>query len=97
ADDAPFASAELGPAELADQAAAIDLVWDAAASLEPRQFAVLDLSLRKGLSSSEIADVLGVDAAAASLALHRAREALGNAVRYLVVARRRRHCDRLAE
>ena len=96
-EDALLASPEPGPAELADRAAAVELVWDAAASLEPRQFAVLDLSLRKGLSSREIADVLDLEPAAASLAMHRAREALGNAVRFMVVARRRRHCARLAE
>lgn len=95
--DAPFASASPGPSEVVATDETVELVWDAAASLEPRQFAVLDLSLRKGLSSSEIAGVLGLDAAAASLAVHRAREALGNAVRFLVVARRRGHCDRLAE
>lgn len=95
--DAPFASQERGPEEVAGSDEAAALVWDAAASLEPRQFAVLDLSLRKGLSTGEIADALEIDPAAASLAVHRAREALGNAVRFLAVARRRRHCERLAE
>ena len=95
--DAPFASHEPGPEERAGSEEAAALVWDAAASLEPRQFAVLDLSLRKGLSTGEIADALDIDPAAASLAVHRAREALGNAVRFLLVARRRRHCERLAE
>ena len=33
----------------------------------------------------------------ASLLVHRAKVALGNAVRYLLVARRRTHCERLAE
>src|SRR3954452_16701258 len=97
ADDAPYASQNPGPEQLAEQDEAVRLVWDAAASLDPRQYAVLDLALRQGLSSAEIGTVLDLDNAQASLALHRAREALGNAVRYLVVARRRRHCDRLAE
>ena len=86
-----------GPEEVVSRSEAVDLVWDAAASLEPRQYAVLDLALRKGLSSAEVGAALGLDAAAASLAVHRAREALGNAVRYLLVARRRGHCERLAE
>ncbi|MGI8761568.1 MAG: sigma-70 family RNA polymerase sigma factor [Jatrophihabitantaceae bacterium] len=96
-DDAPIASTGPGPEQSAEQTDTAQLVWDAAASLEPRQFTVLDLALRKGLSSAEIGEVLGLDAAQASLALHRSRDALGNAVRYLLVARRRRHCDRLAE
>ncbi len=96
-DDLAIPWGDPGPEEIATRAEAIDLVWDAAASLEPRQFAVLDLSLRKGLSTPEIAEALGLDKPAASLAVHRAREALGNAVRYLLVARRRSHCDRLAE
>ena len=96
-DDTPLPAADAGPEQSAEQREAVRLVWDAAASLEPRQFTVLDLALRKGLSSAEIGDVLDLDAAQASLALHRAREALGNAVRYLLVARRRRDCDRLAE
>jgi RNA polymerase sigma factor (sigma-70 family) len=96
-DDMPFASTSPLPVEVVATDETVQLVWDAAASLEPRQFAVLDLTLRKGLSSSEVAVALGIDAAAASLAVHRAREALGNAVRFLVVARRRRHCERLAE
>jgi Sigma-70, region 4 len=96
-EEAPIESGTAGPEELAGSAEAAELVWDAAASLEPRQFAVLDLSVRKGLTTAEIAEVLGLDVPATSLAVHRAREALGNAVRYLLVARRRRHCDRLAE
>jgi RNA polymerase sigma factor (sigma-70 family) len=94
---APYQSPEPGPEQLAAREETAQLVWDAAASLEPHQYAVLDLALRKGLSSAEIAGVLGIPSAQASLAVHRAREALGNAVRFLVVARRRRHCERLAE
>lgn len=95
-DAAPLTSDEPGPERRAEQQDASRLVWDAAASLEPRQFEMLDLTVRKGLSSAEIADVLGIERAQASLAVHRAREALGNAVRYLLVARRRRRCDGLA-
>jgi hypothetical protein len=58
---------------------------------------VLDLSVRQGLSTREIADVLGVPVAHAAVLVNRGREALGNAVRYLLVARRRDHCERLAE
>ena len=86
-----------GPEESAVSADAARLVWDAAASLEPHELAILDLSVRCGLASSEIAEILAVDTARASLQVNRAKEALGNAVRYLLVARRRSHCERLAE
>jgi RNA polymerase sigma factor (sigma-70 family) len=75
---------------------AAELVWDAAASLEPRQYAVLDLSVRQGLTTPEIAEVLGLPTAHTAVLVNRAREALGSAVRYLMVARRRDHCERLA-
>jgi len=96
-EDLQLAAVEPGPEESAVNADAARLVWDAAASLEPRQLAVLDLSVRCGLTSSEIAEILEVDTARASLLVTRAKEALGNAVRYLLVARRRSHCERLME
>jgi RNA polymerase sigma factor (sigma-70 family) len=85
-----------GPEEEAIAQDAGDLVWAAASSLEARQYAVLDLSVRRGLSTREIADALGVSVGHAAVLLNRSREALGNAVRYLLVARRRDHCERLA-
>jgi len=86
-----------GPEAEAIAREAAELVWSAASSLEARQYAVLDLSVRQGLSTREIADVLGVPVAHAAVLVNRGREALGNAVRYLLVARRRDHCRRLAE
>ncbi|HEY4025736.1 MAG TPA: sigma-70 family RNA polymerase sigma factor [Candidatus Dormibacteraeota bacterium] len=85
-----------GPEEEAMARDAAELVWAAASSLEPRQYAVLDLSVRRGLSTREIADVMEIPAGHASVLVNRAREALGNAVRYLLVAQRRDHCERLA-
>jgi RNA polymerase sigma factor (sigma-70 family) len=73
-----------------------DLVWTAALSLEPRKYAVLDLSSRRKLSTDEVADVLGLHLFEAVILVDRSREALGNAVRTLLVANRRDHCERLA-
>lgn len=87
----------LGPEEAAVKQEVADLVWAAASSLEERQYAVLDLSVRQGFSTREIAQALGVPVGHASVLVNRAREALGNAVRYLLVAQRRDHCARLAE
>ncbi|HEV7678710.1 MAG TPA: sigma-70 family RNA polymerase sigma factor [Candidatus Dormibacteraeota bacterium] len=92
-----IASGEKGPEDEALATAAAALVWDAARSLEPRQYAVLDLSVRRGFTAGEIAEVLEITAAHAAVVVHRAREALAQAIRLLVVVRQRRHCDRLAE
>lgn len=92
-----IASGEKGPEDEALAIAAAALVWDAAASLEPRQYAVLDLSVRRGFSVGEIAEVLEITPAHAAVVVHRAREALAQAIRLLVVVRQRRHCARLAE
>lgn len=94
-DELQLADAERGPEAQAVSNELAELVWSAAASLEPRQYAVLDLSVRRGLTSAEIADVLGVDAAHGAVLVNRAREALANGVRYLLVARRRKRCERL--
>lgn len=72
------------------------LVWTAMASLEPRQQAALDLAVRHGLSTGELGGVLGLSTAQASLVLFRARSALGTAIRSLLVAQSRTHCDQLA-
>ena len=85
-----------GPESEAEAQEARELVWAAAAGLEPRQYAVLDMSVRQELTTAEIADVLGLPKDHAAVLVNRAREALGNAVRFLMVARRRDHCERLA-
>jgi RNA polymerase sigma factor (sigma-70 family) len=92
-----LASTAPGPEDQAAAREVAELVWAAAASLEPRQYAVLDLCVRRELATGEIAEVLGVPAGHAAVLVSRAKEALGNAVRYLLVARRRDHCVRLAE
>ena len=92
-----IASGEKGPEEEAVAADAARLVWDAARSLEPRQYAVLDLTVRRGFTVAEIAEVLEITPAHAAVVVHRAREALAQAIRLLVVVRQRRHCARLAE
>src|ERR1700730_8023754 len=96
-DQFDLASAAPGPEDEGASREVADLVWAAAASREPRQYAVLDLAVRRELATGEIAEVLGVPPGHAAVLVSRAKEALGNAVRYLLVARRRDHCERLAE
>ena len=74
----------------------VRLVWTAAIGLEPRQYAVLDLTVRHGMSTAEVATALGVSVRHAAVLVHRAHAALANAVRALLVARSRTHCPQLA-
>jgi hypothetical protein len=72
-------------------------VWTAAKSLDARQFTILDLNLRHGMGSTEIAGVIGTTPAHTSVLLHRAREAFGVAFRVDTVARLQTVCPRLRE
>jgi len=85
-----------GPEQEAVSREAAELVWSAASSLEPRQYEILDLCIRHDLSTREVAEVMDLQVGHAAVLVNRAREALANAVRYLLVARRREHCERLA-
>ncbi|MBV1848892.1 sigma-70 family RNA polymerase sigma factor [Catellatospora tritici] len=80
------------PEFAAEQREAYELVWNAAHALEPRQRAVLELTLRWDLSSREVGEVLGVGSAHAAVLVHRSRKALGSAVRTMLVARQHGRC-----
>ena len=92
-----LAAPQRGPEDQVIAQESAELVWAAARSLEPRQYAVLDLATRHQMTTPEIAEALEVESSHAAVLVHRAREALGNAVQQLLVARRRTHCERLAE
>lgn len=78
----------------AEEAAA--LVWEAAQALDPRQLSLLDLHLRQGLDTAEIAEVLGVTRNNAAVMLHRLRNAVRSAIETRILAERPA-CPRLAE
>ncbi|MDX1511561.1 MAG: sigma-70 family RNA polymerase sigma factor [Nitriliruptorales bacterium] len=83
-----------------DEAAAANevaaLVWEAAASLDERTFAVLDLHVRQGLSSAEIAEVLDVKPNHAYVLVNRMKERVGAAIgTFLLVRQGRRSCEGL--
>ena len=90
------ATTDPGPSDVTTSRATDALVWAAVASMEPTQRSVLDLAVRHDLSTREIAAALGETTAHASLRLTRARSSFRHAVRSLVVAQSRTHCDRLA-
>jgi RNA polymerase sigma factor (sigma-70 family) len=81
-------------AELSDSAA---LVWEAAASLDTDTYTVLDLHVRQGLSSAEIADVLGISKGNAYTKLNRMKERTGTAIStYLLIRKGAGDCDGLS-
>jgi RNA polymerase sigma factor (sigma-70 family) len=79
-----------GDAELAA------LVWEAADALNPRDYALLDLHVRQGLESAEIAGVLGVSKGNAYTMVSRMKTAAADVISSYVVARRgNRDCEEL--
>jgi RNA polymerase sigma factor (sigma-70 family) len=69
------------------------LVWQVAATLDPKQYSHLDLHLRQGLDGREIAQVLGTSKNKASLMLSRLRDSVEESAAALIMTRRgRREC-----
>ena len=82
-------------AELSDSAA---LVWEAAASLDADTYTVLDLHVRQGFSSAEIADVLGISKGNAYTKLNRMKERTGSAIStYLLIRKGTKDCADLSQ
>lgn len=74
----------------------VDLVWQSAASLRPKEYSLLDLHVRQGLSAGELAESMGASKGAIYTKLSRLREALGEAVvSGLLLRRGRRDCSTL--
>jgi RNA polymerase sigma factor (sigma-70 family) len=74
------------------------LVWEAASSLSARDYALLDLHLRQGLDSAELAPVLGVSKGNAATMVSRMRAAADDVMKTYVVARRgSRDCPALQQ
>jgi len=86
----------LGPAELAEAEALRRLVWDAAAGLNDRDRAVLDLHLRQGLDGAELAEALDVKPSHAYTMMNRLRGQLERSIGALTIARLGRdECEEL--
>lgn len=84
------------PEDAADAQDLAGLVWDAAQFLNPKESSILDLHLRQGLESSEIADVLGISKGNASTILSRLKSTLEESIVALVMMRNaRRGCPEL--
>lgn len=63
------------------------LVWEAARGLDEREYAVLDLHVRRGLESPEIAEVLGVTRNHAAVLLNRTKASLRSSTESLFLLR----------
>jgi len=84
------------PEQAAEARELAGLVWEAAASLDARTYAVLDLHIRQGLESAEIAEVLGVTKGNAYTILTRMRKSVEEAIGTFLLARRgSRDCEQL--
>lgn len=103
-DDSPpgaLATLEAGrgfdPVEASRDAELVALVWESAEALGPRDYALLDMHVRRGLSADELAGELGMRKGAVYTALSRLRDSFEESVVTLLMMRRgRRECARLA-
>ena len=84
-------SGSADPAAQAERLATADLIWEAASALDDREHAVLDLHLRQGLESPEIAIVLGVTRNHAAVLLSRVRQSLKQSTVALLLLRQGRN------
>lgn len=90
-------SDRLGNPQDAVQAEAVaSLVWEAASGLNPKQYSLLDLHIRQGLDSSDIAEVLNVNRNNAYVMLNRMKAALAETVTaYIMMNEGRFDCPEL--
>jgi RNA polymerase sigma factor (sigma-70 family) len=93
---------QVDPDRLTDPQAAAEaqelagLVWEAASGLDAKQYSLLDLHVRQGLESAEIAEVLGVSKGNAYTMVSRLRDTFESAVASLFMLRvGRRDCPEL--
>ena len=84
------------PEEAAQASAVASLVWEAAAGLDPKQLSLLDLHLRQGLDSGEIADVLGVTKNNGYVMLNRLKKAVEDSIgAFIMFKDGRQYCSEL--
>ncbi len=84
------------PEGAAEDQEMVDLVWSSAAALSPREYSLLDLHLRRGLSTNEMAASLGVAKGNLYTMLSRLKDSLEQSVTAALLMRRgRRDCSEL--
>jgi RNA polymerase sigma factor (sigma-70 family) len=96
--DVPDPSRLDNPEIAAGDSELASLVWEAAEALSPRDYALLDLHVRQGLDSAEIANVMGVSKGNAYTMVSRMKTAAGEVIGSYVLARRGSDdCDQLQQ
>jgi len=86
------------PEDATEQAEVAALVWQVARGLDPRQYTVLDLTVRQELSAEEMAEVLGVTRNNAYVMVNRTKAAFVQSTSdYLLYEDGRKHCPLLIE
>jgi RNA polymerase sigma factor (sigma-70 family) len=86
--DVPDPSRLDNPALVAEDGELASLVWEAVSALNPRDYALLDLHVRQGLESAEIAGVMNVSKGNAYTMVSRMKSAAADVISSYVVARR---------
>jgi RNA polymerase sigma factor (sigma-70 family) len=95
---APATDPALDPELVAVHNEMSELVWEAAESLDERTYTVFDLTVRHGMDSAEIADVMGVSAGAGYTMVNRMKSRVGESIgTYLLMRKGSRDCEQLAE
>ncbi len=85
------------PERSAEAQAAARLIWEAAAGLDPKTYSVMDLHVRQGLDSAEIAEVLGVSKSNAYTMVSRMKKSFtATLATYLLVRKGSADCPQLA-
>ena len=85
------------PAVVAEIEETASLVWEAAEGLDERTYTVLDLTVRRGLDSAEIAEVMGVTAGNAYTMVSRMKDRVEAVIGAYVMAHRpNQACQELA-
>lgn len=97
----PLATIEAGPGfdpvEAARDRELVELTWQSAQALGPKDYTLLDLHVRRGLGADELAGELGMKKGAVWTALSRLRDSFEESVVTVLMMRRgRRDCERLA-
>lgn len=76
------------PEQVVEAREVAEVVWEAAAGLDTRTYTVLDLHVRQGLKSAEIADVMGVSKGNAYTMVNRMKSSIRDSLGIYILARR---------